>query len=128
VAQVVEFARGTALAMARGMAHPTLDTLLEELHRSIDRLADDLSLDRPDLATALRRKSESIPRPADRAPSPAETGSRVACRRLHPLLYHALDEGVVHARDFDALMLLRRRAGRLLDLPGARGKATRRAR
>jgi hypothetical protein len=91
-----------------------LDRLLRELHHSIDRLADDLAIDRPDLATALRRKSESIPRPADPAEPRESPGSRAACTRLHPLLYHALDAGVVEARDFDALMLLRGRASRAL--------------
>jgi hypothetical protein len=112
-AQTREFACGTPLANTACM--DTLDTLLHELHQSIDRLADDLALDRPDLATALRRRSESIPRPANRAEPHVSPGARAACMRLYPLLYHALDAGLIEAREFDALMLLRIRAGRTLE-------------
>lgn len=71
-----------------------LDELLHQIHHSIDRVAQDLERDRPDLARALRRESTRIPRPS--------------------LLYQALDAGALDARRFDVLMLQRVRADRAL--------------
>jgi hypothetical protein len=92
--------------------------LLTELHRSIDRVAEDLSVGRPELAAALRREASWIPRPEEvaRHPPPqlAPPDAARACSALRPLLYDALDEGVVDARRFDSLMLRRARAARAL--------------
>jgi hypothetical protein len=87
--------------------------LLTDLHRNIDRVASDLAHDQPALAEALRNEAAWIPRPedVDRADAPA---AGVACAALRPLLYEALDEGVLDARRFDTLMLQRGRAARLL--------------
>jgi hypothetical protein len=96
------------------MCNDPLIELLTEIHRNVDRVCDDLQGDRPDLADALRDHAAWIPRPEDllrgTLPSPKRS-----VRRLGPLLYDALDEGVVDARHFDALMLERARAERILD-------------
>jgi hypothetical protein len=101
------------------MAHDTLDHLLADIHHSLDRLAEDLSRDRPDLALALRKEATLIPRP-ERAPPPPPPRAAFAprapanCAQLRPLLYRALDEGVLPARRFDALMVRRARAAGIL--------------
>lgn len=75
--------------------------LLTDIHSSIDRLAEDLSRDRPDLAAALRKEAALIPRP-EITPSPPAPPPRAPAARLGPLLYRALDEGILpHQRSFD---------------------------
>ncbi len=102
------------------MANPTLTDLLTDLHGSLDRLADDLARDRPDLSAALRRKTALIPRPEDVAqPRRQSHTRRSALARVRPLLYHALDAGLVEPPQFDALMLLGTRAHRALNQPSA---------
>ncbi len=103
------------------MLNDTFLALVTDLHRSIDRVADELAHDRPALADALRRRAAWIPRPEElaRGKPPATTattahGSDGACRALPPLLYQALDEGVLNAQQFDTLMLDQSRASRLL--------------
>jgi hypothetical protein len=94
--------------------HETFLAFLTDLHQSIDRVADDLSRDRPDLATALRLQAAWIPRPEDIPdPSPETDGER-SCRRLRPLLYEALDKGVLDGRQFDRMMLRQVQARRAL--------------
>jgi hypothetical protein len=92
-----------------------IDQLLTELHRSFDLLAEDLMRDRPDLANALRLQTMNIPRPpltvGERASPPSP---ETACSELPPLLYGALDAGLVDAREFDRLMVLKTRAARTL--------------
>ncbi len=95
------------------MHNDPLIELLTEIHRNVDRVCEDLEPDRPDLAQALRQHAAWIPRPDElvRGALPATDGS---VRRLGPLLYDALDEGVVDAQHFDALMVERARAERVL--------------
>jgi hypothetical protein len=95
---------------------PLLD-LLTEIHRNVDRVCEDLQRDRPDLADALRQHAAWIPRPEELAAGVLPS-TKTSVRRLGPLLYDALDEGVVDARHFDALMIERSRAARVLDGSG----------
>lgn len=71
--------------------------------------------DRPDLANALRLQTMNIPRPrvtvGERASPPSP---EMACAELPPLLYGALDAGLVDAREFDRMMVLKTRAARTL--------------
>jgi hypothetical protein len=92
---------------------PLLDLLLE-IHRNVDLLCEDLQRDRPDLAESIREHAAWIPKPDDlmRGASPS---TKATVRRLGPLLYDALDEGLVDASRFDALMLERARAERVID-------------
>lgn len=99
--------------MTRTMRNRELVQLLTDLHRSIDRVAEDLAPDRPDLAHALLAQSAAIPRPEVVA-----RGEAIAPppppRALGPLLYHALDEGALDGRRFDVLMVQRLKAERML--------------
>ena len=104
---------GTQLALSADMPKTAFVQLLTEIHRSLDRLVEDLSPDKPELAAALRRKSAWIPRPDALVPQAPTSGAR-ACASLGPLLYEALDAGVVDARQFDALMVQRARAAATL--------------
>jgi hypothetical protein len=70
--------------------------LLVHLHTSIDRVADELAPDRPELAHALRARARRLPRPED--------------ARL--LLYDTLAAGLFDAQQFDQLMLRQNRAAR----------------
>jgi hypothetical protein len=93
----------------------TKDALLElvaEIHRNVDRVCLDLEGDRPELANALRAQARAIPRPEELVRVVPASNKSVGC--LGPLLYDALDEGIVDARQFDALMLARARAERIL--------------
>jgi hypothetical protein len=95
------------------MRNDPLIELLTEIHRNVDRVCEDLQRDRPDLAESLRQHAAWIPRPEELSRGvlpPTET----SIRHLGPLLYDALDEGLVDARRFDALMLTRTRAERVL--------------
>lgn len=96
------------------MRNRVLVNLLTELHRSIDRVAEELTPDRPDLASALRKQSARFPRPEELARGQTPARSQRASGTLAPLLYHALDEGALDARSFDVLMVQRLRAARLL--------------
>jgi hypothetical protein len=87
--------------------------LLTDIHRSIDRLAEDLSRDRPDLAAALRKEAALIPKP-DVAPPPPSPRAPPSATQLGPLLYRALDEGLLPHQRFDALMVRRARAAGIL--------------
>ena len=90
-----------------------LNDLLADIHRSLDRLAEDLSRDRPDLASALRKEAALLPRPE--APPPRSSLPLPAsCVQLGPLLYRALDEGTLPHRQFDRLMIRRIRAANVM--------------
>lgn len=92
------------------MAHDH-DRLLDALHHSLVHLADAVA-DAPDTAQALRRFAAVLPRRAvDLAPRPA----RRRPSPVRPLLYRALAEGVVDARQFDRGMIVATRARRALD-------------
>jgi len=93
--------------------------LLLEIHRNVDLLCEDLQTDRPDLADAIREHAAWIPKPDDLLRG-AQPSTKATVRRLGPLLYDALDEGLVDARQFDALMLERARAERIIDRRGPR--------
>jgi hypothetical protein len=86
-----------------------VNQLLADIHGSLDRLADDLSRDRPDLAHALRKEASLIPRP-----DPAARPLPSSRQQLGPLLYRALDEGILTHRRFDALMVRRVHAAGVL--------------
>ena len=88
--------------------------LLTDIHHSLDRVCEDLERDRPDLASSLRAHASWIPRPDElvRGVPPTATAS---VRELRPLLYEALDVGVVDARQFDVLMIERTRAEHILE-------------
>ncbi|HWE26579.1 MAG TPA: hypothetical protein VHB97_01195 [Polyangia bacterium] len=96
------------------MQNDPLLNLLLEIHRNVDLLCEDLQTDRPDLADAIREHAAWIPKPEDLLRG-AQPSTKTTVRRLGPLLYDALDEGLVDARHFDALMLERARAERLID-------------
>jgi hypothetical protein len=101
------------LAKAPRMLNDRLAALFAEIHHNVDRLCDDLQFDRPDLAAAVRQRASCIPRPEELVPKlPAPP--HVSAERLGPLLYDALDEGVIDSRQFDALMIDRTRARRLI--------------
>lgn len=95
------------------MRNDPLVRLLTEIHHNVDRVCEDLQRDRPDLAEALRQHAAWIPRP-DALERGVLPSTKASVRRLGPLLYDALDEGVVDARQFDALMVERARAARIL--------------
>jgi hypothetical protein len=96
------------------MSNDPLLNLLLEIHHNVDLLCEDLQTDRPDLATAIREHAAWIPRP-DELLRGVQPSTKATVERLGPLLYDALDEGLVDARQFDALMLERARAGRVID-------------
>jgi hypothetical protein len=96
------------------MQNDPLIHLLLEIHRNVDLLCEDLQQDRPDLADAIREHAAWIPKPDDLVRG-AQPSTKATVRRLGPLLYDALDEGLVDSRHFDALMLERARAERILD-------------
>src|ERR1700744_2626811 len=105
--------------MSPRMLNDRLAALFAEIHHNVDRLCDDLQIDRPDLAAAVRRRASCIPRPEELVPKvPVKT--ELSVERLGPLLYDALDEGVIDARQFDALMIDRTRARRLFAERAAR--------
>jgi hypothetical protein len=98
-----------------------LHALLTDLHASIDRVIEEVRPDEPALAAAMALEAARLPR-ADELARPMSATRRtpsprpmVAARRLRPLLYSALEEGLVDGRRFDALMLRRARAERLLE-------------
>jgi hypothetical protein len=107
-------AGGTALAKRTVMRHRALLDLLAGLHRAIDQVADDLDADQPRLAQALRAKATSIPKPKHQVGIVHASDTRVACRCIPPLLYNALDHGLVDVDLFDALMVGQSRARRML--------------
>jgi hypothetical protein len=101
------------------MADHAFVELLRDLHRSIDLVAADVARDRPALAEALRKRAAWIPRPEDVATAVQPVRERNAsgdgaCRALPPLLYRALDEGVLSAPQFDSLMVGQSRAARVM--------------
>ena len=83
--------------------------LLTDLHRSIDRVAEELVRDRPALAAALRQRASWIPRPEE-VVDPPRPPANEACRAIPPLLYDALDAGAIDGAKFDALMITQKRA------------------
>ncbi|MCU1279505.1 MAG: hypothetical protein JWM53_3051 [bacterium] len=96
------------------MQNDPLIKLLIEIHHNVDLLCEDLQTDRPDLATAIRDHAAWIPRPDELARG-VQPSTKATVARLGPLLYDALDEGLVDAHQFDALMLERARAKRVID-------------
>lgn len=96
------------------MRNDPLVKLLLEIHRNVDLLCEDLQDDRPDLADSIREHAAWIPKPDDLLRG-AMPSTKATVRRLGPLLYDALDEGLLDAHHFDALMLERARAERVLD-------------
>ena len=96
------------------MQNDPLLNLLLEIHHNVDLLCEDLQTDRPDLATAIREHAAWIPRP-DELLRGVQPSAKATVDRLGPLLYDALDEGIVDAQRFDALMLERARAERVID-------------
>jgi hypothetical protein len=96
------------------MKNDPLLNLLLEIHQNVELLCEDLQSDRPDLATAIRDHAAWIPRP-DELMRGVQPSTKATVERLGPLLYDALDEGLVDARQFDALMLERARAERVID-------------
>lgn len=105
--------------MHAGMRNQAFLDLLTDLHRSIELVAADVGRDRPALAEALRRRAAWIPRPEEVAAAAPAVRARTAtgdgaCRALPPLLYQALDEGVLSAPQFDSLMVGQSRAARVL--------------
>jgi hypothetical protein len=101
--------------MADGMAKTTdpIVDLLRELQSNVDAVCAEL-LDRPDLVEAIRVHTSWIP-PRDQLDRGVLPPAKIIVRRLGPLLYDALDEGLVEPHDFDALMIERSRAERVLD-------------
>jgi len=93
----------------RWQSRPEMDDLvrrlLTDLAYNLDRLADQLEPERPALARSLRRESVA---------ATGEEGARDAPTRrpLRPVLYEALDAGVLPASRFDRLMVLEARARR----------------
>jgi hypothetical protein len=100
--------------MARGMDKDPLTDLLKEVQCSVDQLCEVLQPDRPDLVDAIRVHSSWIP-PRDQLDRGVMPPVKITVRKLAPLLYDALDEGLVDAHDFDALMLERSIAERVLE-------------
>ncbi len=96
------------------MKNDPLINLLLEIHHNVDLLCEDLQEDRPDLAAAIRDHAAWIPKP-DELLRGAHPSPKATVDRLGPLLYDALDEGLVDARHFDALMLERARAERVIE-------------
>ena len=96
------------------MRNDPLVKLLLEIHHNVDLLCEDLQDDRPDLADSIREHAAWIPKPDDLLRG-AMPSTKATVRRLGPLLYDALDEGLLDAHHFDALMLERARAERVLD-------------
>ena len=97
------------------MRNDPLVQLLIEIHQNVDLLCEDLEQDRPDLADAIRTHAAWIPRPEELLRGALPSTTKAPVERLGPLLYDALDEGLVDARQFDALMLERTAAARVLD-------------
>ena len=99
---------GTRVAIAGGM-HRHLRQIVHEVCSCIDTVAADLERDRPRLARALRSESHALrARAGMSAPRPRPRAS-AGPRALPRLLYQALDEGLIDARQFDRIRL---RAGR----------------
>lgn len=94
------------------MRDPLFDKLLTDIHASIDRLADDLQGDRPELARALRCQTAWIPVPEPARQPGRRPSTTAACAALPPLYYQALDAGIIDAKRFDAMMLRHVRAQR----------------
>lgn len=84
-----------------------VEQLLADLARDLDRLADAIASDEPQLARVLRCEAE---RAGPEALSAAEPVPRR--RAIEPQLYRALDAGALDARRFDRLMTLAARVRR----------------
>jgi hypothetical protein len=97
------------------MRNDPLVQLLIEIHNNVDLLCEDLEHDRPDLADAIRKHAAWIPRPDELMRGAMPSTTKATVRQLGPLLYDALDEGLVDARHFDALMVERAAAERVID-------------
>ncbi len=102
------------LAKPGVMHRHALLRLLAGLHGAIDRVAEDLDADQPRLAQALREKAASIPKPKRWVRIVHTRDTRAACRSIPPLLYNALDHGLVDVDIFDALMVGQSRARKML--------------
>jgi hypothetical protein len=91
--------------------HTSLRRLLADITRSLDALADDLDADRPELAHALRREARVFQEPS--APNSASVAREPPPRRrrsVEPLLYDALDAGLIGSKSLDRLLIRTRRA------------------
>lgn len=90
------------------------DKLLSDLREAIHRLADAVA-DHPPTAHALERLADELPttRPSLRRQLAARLPRNPS--RIEPLLYRALDHGLLDGRGFDAAMLVRSRAARALE-------------
>jgi hypothetical protein len=89
------------------------ELLLQNLRESIERLADAVA-DHPTTAHALERLARDLPatRPGVRRALAMRLPRNPS--RIEPLLWRALDRGLLDARRFDAAMLTRARAARAL--------------
>ncbi len=79
--------------------------LLTNLHRSLDRVCEDLDRDRPDLSKALRAQAAWIPRPDEIAHGLGPPG----LVELRPQLHEALTASLSDGSRFDAVMIERAR-------------------
>jgi hypothetical protein len=88
--------------------------ILSDLHDAIERLADAMN-DQPPVSRALRRFADQLPstRPGLRRRLAARMPRNPSA--IRPLLWRALDDGVLDAKRFDAAMLMRARAERSLE-------------
>jgi hypothetical protein len=102
---------GKPVALRAGMDD---DTLLSDLREAIHRLADAIG-DHPPTAQALGRLADDLPqtRPSLRRALAARLPRNPS--RIQPLLWRALDRGLLDGRRFDAAMLARSRAQRALE-------------
>ncbi len=102
-------ARTTACGwqLQSAMDQRTCKRIGDSLYASIVRLVDDLSPDRPDLARALYSEARRVPLTAARQP---RLGRLYRPAPLRPVLYAALDAGIIDSVAFDRLMIYRARA------------------
>lgn len=91
------------------MRSPFHDDILSELHASIDRVAQALLPEHPQLAAAMRAHATRLPAP----PAPSSPTAR-APRAVPPLAYRALDEGLLDGEELDRLLVRHQRAQALL--------------
>ena len=90
--------------------------LLEELHHTIERLADAVA-DEPTLAVALRRFADALDSSSGSVEAPQVSPRRASISPREPLAFrtllcHALDVGALDERRYDWLMLAENRVCR----------------
>jgi len=93
------------------MRSPFVDDILSDLHRSIDRVAQALLPEHPQLAAAMRAHATRLP------PPPATARVRPP-RAIPPLAYRALDVGLLDGDELDRLLVRDARARALLRARG----------